>query len=147
MKARTRANTPEARSRSRAHRTLRKLDHYYSDNAISDDHARLVQAQFEPRELLVGVYQNSETDLTQNFMLTTRGVYVFREGWTRIDYEQITDVRVPLGDGVDKSNAETLVIDYAPDQQVELKVTGGHGSVRDIWGVFTFFIRIVPTMV
>lgn len=128
---------------SRAHRTLRHLSRYQSlvgletvevDSAISQ--------QLQPDELLVGIYRNSDSDMRQNIVFSTLGVYVFQDGWRLIRYDEIERVYVPLPSG-GKRAADTITLYLPSDAKLNLYVLGGTETTREIWEVVRFLNRVI----
>lgn len=106
-----------------------------------------------PEEELLGVYENSETNSHANLVFTTRGVYIFEQGWICLEYAQIADYQV-LGlhaDGFNKQLANALLVKYRDGRIFRLSISranvrilaGVERHFPDLWEMVRFFSRVL----
>jgi len=128
--------------RSRIHRILKGLSRYSSlanESVIPQDFGEHLLAQDEK---VLGIYENSLEDITSNIFITTVGLYIFSNGWKRLEYGNIASAYVPLGENFDKTLANTLVIRLRSGGDISFRILGEKGKTREIWDLLRFVDRI-----
>jgi hypothetical protein len=136
--------------RSRAHRTLKALAGFRGvDQADIPD---VVRVQFQPDEELLGIYANSDVDVTANLVFTTRGIYHFAGDWRCLAYADIASVDIVRGDNFRKLLADTLVFRVKDGTSPHLTISGWKpqqvadgGDLRfaDIYEMLRFLMRVL----
>lgn len=130
--------------RSRVHRVLRKVERFSPLSVEgSTNFAREYEIKLNPGEELLGLYQNSLTDLRQNVVITNKGIHVFADQWTFVAYEAMNSVTVLIPNDGDKRAAEELVFSLKSEMQIVVPIRGGDDQFRDIWQVDRFFLRVI----
>jgi hypothetical protein len=129
--------------KSRAYRTLRKMDSYRSLESNAPDY--FATNLLREHERLIGVYENSPGKRQESIVLTSFGFHIFlNEQWQFIDYGQIVDVEPVLSIPKDKRSIEGLIV-RIPGREITIPVRGGQEGFRDAWEFLRFLRRVTES--
>lgn len=126
--------------RIRAYRILNKLPLYQS----------CVDAEFDPRPIfmlsddqLIGVYQNSPTDMHQNIFIAQNGIYFHKMSWEQLLYTDMVSEKVSVATPSDKRKADTLIVQKTDGEAIALRFASAKSEFADVWEVSRFFSRVI----
>lgn len=126
--------------RSRAHRTLKSLNHYedFSEKEPSSK-IPLDEINLDENEEIIGVYRNPGSSDT-NIAVTELGLRAKQaNGWSFIRFD---DIEEATAHPPDKHEADSILLLLRSGEEVAVPVTGKNGRFRDVFEFLRFLDRV-----
>lgn len=130
--------------KSRAVRILGHLRNYRDlTSGTKDIPAWAMKLHLQEGEELIGVYLNRPEDVEESIVVTTKGLYVDRNGrWEFVGYAEIKFIETPA----DKQTVDRLRLHLWNGRVTEIPVRGSYDRFKDAFEFLRFLDRVISDL-